>query len=248
MTEHVEDHERIEELLAGHSLRVLSAEDAIEADRLVLEHVPTCERCRATLRDFDELGGELALAARAVEPPDLLLGRLRKEVEPRPELPKRRSVLGWSAAVAVAAAIGLATWNTIALDNRVSGAEKRESRLTGALQLVSDPRAKMVPVRPQTASRATNLIAAYVPGRQEMSVVGSGIPQPKPGHTYRLWLVQPGGIAQPAGDFHPDSGFVALYFQVDLAGYSGMLITEEGGPAQGRPGGTIRWATDFSSR
>ena len=34
---------------------------------------------------------------------------------------------------------------------------------------------------------------------------------------------------------------MALYFQVDLAGYTGMLITEEGGPANGKPGGTIRW-------
>src|SRR2546430_15749063 len=98
MTEHVEDHDRIEELLAGHALRALSGEDAIETDRLVREHVPTCERCRATLGAFDELGGELALAARPIEPPDLLLGRLRKEIEPLRELPKRRSVLGCGAA------------------------------------------------------------------------------------------------------------------------------------------------------
>jgi Anti-sigma-K factor rskA len=244
MTEDIQDHERIEELLAAYTLEALSVEDAAAVDRLLGEHVPSCERCRATLRDFQEIGGELALAARPAEPPELMLRRLRKET--RPALPKRRPALGWSAAVAVAAAVGLATWNTIALDNRVSGAEKRERGLTSALQLVSDPRVRTVPVRPRTAPRATNFIAAYVPGRQEMSVVGSGIPEPKPGYTYRLWLVQPGGIAQPVGDFHPDSGVVALYFQVDLAGYTGMLITEEGGPAHARPGGVIRWATDFA--
>src|SRR5207249_3494652 len=85
-----------------------------------------------------KIGDELALAARPAEPPELMLKRLRKEIDPRYRLPRRRPALGWSAAVAVAAAVGLATWNTIALDNRVSGAEKRERTLTNAFQLVSD--------------------------------------------------------------------------------------------------------------
>jgi hypothetical protein len=230
-------------------LRALSPEDAALADHLLAEHVPTCDRCRATLREFTELGGDIALAARAVEPPELLLPRLRQAVggAPEPVVPRRRSPFGWTAAVAAAVVVGLATWNTVALDNRVSSAEQRERKLAGAMQLVADPMSRKVPLGPRRAPRATRLIAAYVPGREEMSVVGSGIPEPGSGHVYRLWLVHPGGSTRWVGDFHPDSGFVALYFYVDLAGYSGMLISEENGPTGPQPAGTVRWATALTA-
>ena len=58
-----EDHERIDELLAGYVLLSLEGEDAAEADRLLSEHVPGCARCRRTLADFQALSGDLALAA-----------------------------------------------------------------------------------------------------------------------------------------------------------------------------------------
>ena len=37
-----EDHVRIQELMAGYVLDGLSGEDAVEADRLLSEHVPSC--------------------------------------------------------------------------------------------------------------------------------------------------------------------------------------------------------------
>jgi len=43
-----EDHERIDELLAGYVLLSLSGEDAAEADRILVDHVPSCATCRAT--------------------------------------------------------------------------------------------------------------------------------------------------------------------------------------------------------
>ena len=243
MSEHIEDHERIEELLAAHALRALSPEDAAEAERLLREHVPTCERCRASVADFAELEGELALAARPVQPPDLLLRRLRNDVDPRPLLPRRRSALGWTAAVAAAVAVGLATWNTVALDNRVSRAEDREQRMAGALNVATDPQAQTVQLDSKRLRPRKRLTAAYVPGRQEMSIFGSEVPDPRAGDVYRLWLIRPGGATSFVGSFHPDGGIVVLRFQVDLAGYSGMLISEEGGPIGREPAGTIRWAT-----
>src|SRR5947208_12860439 len=97
------DHERIEALLAGYALRALSDADAVEADRLLAEHVPTCERCGATLEAFTEIGGELGMAARPVEPPDVLLPRLRHAIAGRGPAHRRR--LGaWTAGAAAAAA------------------------------------------------------------------------------------------------------------------------------------------------
>ena len=56
----IEDHERIEELLAGYALRSLDGPDAEDADRLLADHVPTCLTCRRTIADFREVTGDLA--------------------------------------------------------------------------------------------------------------------------------------------------------------------------------------------
>src|SRR5207247_277132 len=73
-----EDHDRIEELLAGYVLLGLSGEDAVEADRLLSEHVPSCPRCRDAMAGFQAVGGDLALAVPPAQPPDLVLPRIRR--------------------------------------------------------------------------------------------------------------------------------------------------------------------------
>ena len=97
------DHDRIQELLAGYALRALSGEDAAEADHVLDEHVPACEDCRATLAAFDGVTADLALATDPVSPPELLLARLHRDMEPR------RSPRAWQAGriVAVAASVVL---------------------------------------------------------------------------------------------------------------------------------------------
>ena len=79
-----EDHERIEELLAGYALLSLEGEDAAEADRLLSEHVPGCARCRRTLADFQTLSGDLALAAPPADPPETLLPRIHRAMDEVP--------------------------------------------------------------------------------------------------------------------------------------------------------------------
>ena len=238
------DHDRIEELLAGYALRALSGEDAREADRLMAEHVPTCLRCRATLQDFMTLEGDLGLAATAADPPDLLFPRLRQEIAER-RMPKRRPLVAWAAVVAAAAMVGLVSWNTVALNGRVARSERREVSLTSAVNIVSDPHSKTVNVPAQHAPSATHLIAAYIPGREEMSVMGTGVPDPVRGDIYRIWLVTPEGPSTLAGEFLPEGGLVAFIFYTDLTGYSALLITEEEGESEGEPSGPIRWATEL---
>lgn len=68
-----EDHDRIEELLAGYVLLGLSSEDATRADGLLSEHVPSCPLCRDTMAGFQAVVGELGLATSPTRPADLLL-------------------------------------------------------------------------------------------------------------------------------------------------------------------------------
>ena len=63
-----DDHEGIEELLAGYVLRSLSGADAAEADRLLSDHVPGCATCRQTLDDFQRLSADLGVAAAPMAP------------------------------------------------------------------------------------------------------------------------------------------------------------------------------------
>ena len=100
-----DDHDVIEELLAGYVLRGLSGTDAAEADRLLSEHVPDCTTCRDTLDDLQRLTADLGLAATPVAPPETLLPRLHRELEP--QAPRRRPMQLFAVAAGVVAVVGL---------------------------------------------------------------------------------------------------------------------------------------------
>jgi len=62
-------------------------------------------------------------------------------------------------------------------------------------------------------------------------VTFDNLPAPPPGQVYELWLIRPGGKADPAGVFVPDAGGgkVVVVGQ-SLAGYNLMAVTVEAGP------------------
>src|SRR6266540_7150260 len=122
-----EDHDRIQELLAGYVLLSLSGEDAVEADRLLSEHVPSCPRCRDQVAGFRALAGDLALAVSPVPPPDLLLPRIRRGVAETPVRRRNRASVV-AVAAGVAAIVGLAGLS-VQLGGRVSRTEQQRGRL-----------------------------------------------------------------------------------------------------------------------
>ena len=233
-----EEHERIEELLAGYALLGLSGEDAIEADRLLSEHVPSCPLCRETMAGFQAVAGELALAPTPVEPPELLLPRIRRSIA---DVPVRRGRSASLVAVAASVAALLALGGlSLSLGSRVSRAEAQRGKLLGLMQALQRPGANHVSLQPQgTASpgmqgSASPMMEVSGPSLEHMYVVGQDVPQPAPGNEYRLWLGSGGTFqAVEGGTFLPEDGLVVLELTVDPSRYDEILITEE--PAGSNP-------------
>jgi len=141
-----EDHERIEELLAGYALLGLSGEDAVEADRLLSDHVPSCPRCRDAVAGFQDVAGELALAAAPAAPPELLLPRIRRDVARIPLSRRRRApVAAVAGVVAVVSLAGLSA----SLGNRVSRAEAQRGQLLEVMQVLGQSGAHPVGLQSQ---------------------------------------------------------------------------------------------------
>jgi hypothetical protein len=235
----IEDHEQIDELLAGYALQSLEGDDAREADRVLSEHVPSCDRCKATLRDFQALAGDLALATAPVEPPDLLLPRLRSQLGETP-VKRRRSVAVWLSAAAMVAVIALASWNVL-LNTQASNAVASRANLQNALTgMLNQDGSQMVTLK-NDAQKPT-MLAAYQPGQAHAQVVGLSVPQPAPGDVYELWLVK-GGQAYPMVLFTPaGDGVVRLNLDSDLSAYDQIVVTEQQAniPAPA-PSGQTRW-------
>jgi anti-sigma-K factor RskA len=235
-----EDHERIEELLAGHAIGALEGEDRAEADRLLTDHVPTCITCRTALEESFMVSADLALAAPPVEPPELLWRQLRREVLAPPAPRRRRSILTWSSAITAAAAVlGLAVWNTT-LNSRISDEARTQRQVSTAFAALADPTAKKI--RLDSSTEPSSLAGAYT-RQAHLTIIGVDIPNPAPGHTYRVWFVGRSGNLR-ARDFRPADGLVILNLSVDPTRFTELVITEElVGRAGTGPAGIPRWTT-----
>ena len=102
-----DSHETIEELLAGYVLRSLSGADAVRADHLLSDHVPSCPACRDSLAVFQGVTADLALAARPLDPPETLLPRLHRDLGSQG--PRRRPAAIFAAAASVVAVVAVET-------------------------------------------------------------------------------------------------------------------------------------------
>lgn len=230
-----DDHDAIEELLAGYVLRSLSGADAAEADRLLSEHVPGCATCRDTLDDFQRLSADLGVTTAPMTPPETLLPRMHRELEPH--APRRRPMQLFAVAAGVAVVVGLAGL-TVSQNIRANNADVRADSLANAAQLATRPDARMVEVGPVREISA--------PGEEHLYVMGEGVPAPPAGSVYRVWLVTD-GVPTYAGDFVPEGGEVFLDVAFDPSLHDDLWISVEPSDAStDAPTSADWWSADAS--
>jgi hypothetical protein len=231
-------HEDIDELLAGYTLRALDGPDAAEAERLLSEHVPGCDRCGQTLADLQVVASELALAAPAAPPPDLLFSRLHREIRERPAS-GRRPVASWVGTAAAIALLGLGVWNAV-LNTRLNHESNQKDRIARAADFMGSPDVQTVSFDTGTQV-AAHMRAAFRPGDAHVVLIGTNVPEPESGDVYRLWLGSHGQF-HPVHSFLPDEGLVVLPFLIDLTRYDQILVTEERADTRSpEPSGKRRW-------
>jgi Anti-sigma-K factor rskA len=222
-----QQHERIEELLAGYTLLALEGEDAAEADRLLAEHVPSCLACQRTLSEFRELAGDLALAARPSTPPDLVLARIRRGMDvPMPRPSSRRGAF-----VALAASlVGLVAMSGLSfvMAGRASRADERTSTALEVLAVMQSPQVSPFSVEPAFDSPVqSGFTGVPAPDFRRLYLTAGACPDPAQGYAYQLWLGSEGTYVAFGPMFTPADGVVLLELTVDVSLYDEVLITQE---------------------
>jgi hypothetical protein len=230
------EHERIEELLAGYSVRSLTGEDAREAERLLSEHVPGCERCRATLLAFSDTVADLALAADPIAPPDTLLPRLHRELEPRGVRPP---VGRWVGVVAGIAVVLVTSGLALSQALRAGDLEERNQLFAQALRLSQRPDADTSRLVDPEASDPAPVSTVSAPDVGHFFLVGSDVPLPPPGFAYAVWLSD-GEDAVYAGAFVPSPGVTVIRVPFDRSRFDRVSVTVEvEGEVPDEPGGVV---------
>lgn len=224
----IEDHERIDELLAGYALLSLEGEDAAEADRVLSEHVPGCARCRRTLAEFQALSGDLALATSPADPPETMLPRIHRAMDEVP-MEERRSRRGALIAVA-ASAVALVAMGGLSLvmGNRLNDAEARAGTALEFISAMQSSGSQPVNVAPEGSTpQESGLVEVSAPEIQRIYVASSNCPEPAPGHAYQLWLGSAGEWVPVGQMFRPEDGVVLLEVPVDVSRFDAIWISEE---------------------
>lgn len=223
-----EDHEQIEELLAGYALLALSGEDAARADRILTEHVPGCARCRRTLAEYRSLAGELALAAPPVEPPDTTIARIHRAMDDVPlagRRPRRGMLVALAASVVALVAMGGVS---LVLGGRLNEAQTQAGTALEIVSAMRSPGAQPVHVEPQGDLPAdSGIVEVSAPDIRRLYLAADAAPEPASGRAYQLWLGADGEWTAVGEPFWPNDGVILLEIVVDVARYDAIWITEE---------------------
>ena len=231
---HPDPHEaeRADELLAGYALRSLSGDDAAEADRLLSEHVPGCARCRETLLAFSDTVADLALGVDPEAPPETLLPRLHRELEPRTARPAPGRLVAVAAGVAAILVVG---GLTVSLGLRAGDLQTSNELLGEALAFSQRPDADTARL---DTSEPSELSAISAPDVDHFFLVGSELPAAPAGFVYGVWLSDRSGIGTVyAGSFLPATGMTVVRVPFDRFRFDLVFVTlEREGVAPDEPG------------
>ena len=192
--------------------------------------MPGCEDCHRTLDAFGAVAGDLALAAEPIDPPELLLARIHRDMEPAGS--GRRLATGWLVAAA-AGIVALVAAGGLAL----SGGGTSATLAAADLQTIGG-----VLARPDAHTNDLGAVdEVTLPDRSEFYLWGEDVPPPPPGQVYRLWLLV-GGEAHYVGEIVPDpAGVVAIHVEVEGTYDEVVVTTEAAAEPPGQPtGGLVR--------
>lgn len=230
------DHETVEELMAGYALRALTGEDAREAERLLSEHVPGCLRCRRTLLAFSDTVADLALAADPVAPPEPLLPRLHRSLEPRGG---RRPIGRWVGIAAGLAVVLVAGGVAVSQGLRAGDLQERNELFAQALRLSQRPDADTAPLTEADATEPAPVSTVSAPDVDHFFLIGSDVPPPPSGFVYGVWLSD-GVDAVFAGSFLPMQGVTVVRVPFDRLRFDRVLVTVEmSGDIAEEPGSVV---------
>jgi len=240
-----------------HDLSAAYALDALDPDerRDFEAHFATCERCRSEVRGFREV--TTSLASEVESPPPAGLKSLvmagiatTEQLAPIDSSPtdssptdssagsatvtdlgerrNRRSVaiVGIAAAIVLMAVTALATWSLASrsdpIDDIIAASDVDVTQLqgdSGAVQVL------------------------WSPERNEVAMIGDGLPPLEDDEAYALWFVLDEGVA-PAGLFTGDDGVVRATAEVDDVDPVGWGVTVEPDTGSEQPTGDIIYSAD----
>jgi anti-sigma-K factor RskA len=230
------EHEELENLVAAWVLGALDADEAAE----ISLHVEGCASCREMTVRLRRAVGALPLEVEEVAPPARLRERVlaaaaasraatgapvkvrprapRAAEIPRPILLRLRDrvpVYAAAAAVLVAVLVGLLAGSLID---------------RGTPPTASNPVARFTLAGHNALSGASGSVID-LKSDGVVLIDFRGLPALPPGKVYEVWLVTPGGHADPAAVFVPDSnGGKVVLVSRSLGGYNVMAVTSEAGP------------------
>jgi anti-sigma-K factor RskA len=213
-----------DELAGAWGLHALDADEAAA----VSQHLETCDRPHAELRQAVGAGAALAAALERIEPSPELRDRVMASIGAKAEraLPARprqpRGLPSWApqalAGLAVAAVLVLAVWN-VTLQNELATREGQLAQLAETLS-ASDGRTITV------LGEAGRGVLVEGEGR---TLLVADVQPPGEGMLYEMWLIGPDGVPVDVGTFRPapDDEFVIVELERPFEGFELFAVTLE---------------------
>lgn len=224
-----------------HQLTGAYVADALDdVERRAFErHLADCDSCAREVRELQETGARLSMAA-SERPPGDLWDRVRAATATTPQLPPtpahelRGGGRRWAtpfltaaACVLLLVAIGLGVWNA-QLHGRLDETQRLQSR-TAAVLAAPDA---TVHSKPVVKSGSASVVVSR--SRNAAVFVGNDLPALRGEHTYELWVItasgpHPAGLVRPANEGH---ALRLLESRVADAQQVAMTVEPEGGSPQ----------------
>ena len=190
---------------------------------MLSQHVPDCARCRETLLALSDTVADLALAAEPIEPPETLLPRLHREIEPRGGRPP---VGRWAGIAAGAAVVLLAGGMAVSQGLRAGDLKSQNDLFAQALRYAQRPNADNARLVGAGATDPAPVSEAAAPDVNYFFLIGTDVPPAPSGQAYGIWLSN-GVETLFAGTFVPGPEVTVVKVPFDRSRFDRVLITLE---------------------